>query len=167
MPEIKHTFTGGKMNKDLDERLVPKDQYRDAMNVQVSSSDDSDVGTVQNILGNSEITLPISKYDSRGEELSYHCVGSISDEKNDTSYWFLSGEMFNDLETFQWVSMSNLNSDISIKDYIISRSFNFKTNSYQNINVFTDYKRFYSRTIPALDPSVRRIDAVSRKIYLP
>ena len=53
MPEIKHQFTGGKMNKDLDERLVPNGEYRDAMNIQVSTSEGSDVGAVQNILGNS------------------------------------------------------------------------------------------------------------------
>ena len=45
MAEIKHQFTGGKMNKDLDERLVPNGQYRDAMNMQVSTSESSEVGT--------------------------------------------------------------------------------------------------------------------------
>ena len=49
MPEIKHSFTAGKMNKDLDERLVPNGEYRDAMNIQVSTSKDSEVGTIQNI----------------------------------------------------------------------------------------------------------------------
>ena len=39
MPEIKHTFTGGKMNKSLDERLVPNGEYRDALNVQVRTTD--------------------------------------------------------------------------------------------------------------------------------
>ena len=52
MPEIKNQFTGGKMNKDLDERLVPNGQYRDAMNIQVSTSDGAEVGTVQNLLSN-------------------------------------------------------------------------------------------------------------------
>jgi rRNA processing protein Gar1 len=52
MPEIKKQFTGGKMNKDVDERLVPTGEYRDAMNVQVSTSEGSDVGTIQNVLGN-------------------------------------------------------------------------------------------------------------------
>ena len=33
MPEIKNAFTQGRMNKDLDERLIPRGQYRDAMNV--------------------------------------------------------------------------------------------------------------------------------------
>ena len=46
MPEIKNQFTGGKMNKDLDERIVPQGQYRDGMNIQVSTSEGSDVGTV-------------------------------------------------------------------------------------------------------------------------
>ena len=52
MPEITRQFGGGNMNKDLDERLVPNGSYRDALNIQVSSSEASDVGAVQNILGN-------------------------------------------------------------------------------------------------------------------
>ena len=52
MPEIKHTFTGGKMNKDLDERLVQNGEYRDAMNIQVRTTDGSDSGSIQNIKGN-------------------------------------------------------------------------------------------------------------------
>ena len=55
MPEIKHNFLQGKMNKDLDERIIPNGQYRDAMNVQISTSDGSDIGTVQNILGNTSV----------------------------------------------------------------------------------------------------------------
>ena len=55
MAEIKNTFTQGKMNKDLDERLLPIGQYRDAMNIQITNSEDSEVGTVQNILGNKRI----------------------------------------------------------------------------------------------------------------
>ena len=45
MPEIKNTFTQGKMNKDLDERIIPNGQYRDAMNIQVSTSEFSEVET--------------------------------------------------------------------------------------------------------------------------
>jgi len=81
MPEIKNTFTQGKMNKDLDERVVPNGQYRDALNIQVSTSDGADVGTVQNILGNTRIgILP-------GD--GWECVGSIADEKNDVLYSFI------------------------------------------------------------------------------
>ena len=76
MPEIKNQFTSGKMNKDLDERLVPNGQYRDAMNIQVSTSEGSDVGTVQNILGNYKINGEYGTLTS-----SSVVVASISDEK--------------------------------------------------------------------------------------
>ena len=83
MPEIKHNFTAGKMNKDLDERLIPNGEYKDAMNIQVSTSEGSDVGTVQNILGNS--IAPGQHFISDDAV----CVGSIADEKNDKLYWFI------------------------------------------------------------------------------
>ena len=84
MPEIKHQFTGGKMNKDLDERLIPNGQYRDAFNVQVSTSEGSDVGTVQNLLSNNLVTG--QKFIKEGSV----CVGAIANEKNDKLYWFIS-----------------------------------------------------------------------------
>ena len=47
MPEIKNAFLKGKMNKDLDERLVPNGEYRDALNVDVDYSSSSDVGALK------------------------------------------------------------------------------------------------------------------------
>ena len=85
MPEIKHNFTGGKMNKDLDERLIPNGEYTDAMNIQVSTSEGSDVGTVQNILGNRKMgSTPVDKAVDGGV-----VVCSIADEKNDKLYYFV------------------------------------------------------------------------------
>jgi hypothetical protein len=82
MPEIKNMFQKGVMNKDLDERLVPNGQYRDAMNIQVSTSEGSEVGTVQNILGNIRVDgLSL---------INFKCVGAIADEKNDVLYWFIT-----------------------------------------------------------------------------
>jgi hypothetical protein len=52
MPEINNTFVKGKMNQDLDERLVPSGEYRDAINLEISTSEGSNVGSLQNILGN-------------------------------------------------------------------------------------------------------------------
>lgn len=52
MPELIHTFTSGRMNKDLDERLVPNGEYRDALNLEISTSDTGNVGSLQNIQGN-------------------------------------------------------------------------------------------------------------------
>ena len=46
MPEIKRNFNKSKMNKDLDERLVPPGEYRDANNIEINTSDSDNVGTV-------------------------------------------------------------------------------------------------------------------------
>ena len=83
MAEIKNTFLKGKMNKDLDERLVPKGEYIDAMNVEVSTSEGSNVGTVQNILGNYRI-------DTSVPNSTFKCIGSIPDEQNNKAYWFIT-----------------------------------------------------------------------------
>ena len=85
MPEIKNTFLKARMNKDLDERLIPKGEYRDAMNIQVTTSEGSDVGTVQNILGNSLVSGNLVPSDCK-------CIGAIADEKNDKLYWFVKRE---------------------------------------------------------------------------
>ena len=82
MPEIKNTFTSGKMNKDVDERILLKGEYKDAMNIQISTSEGSDVGAVENILGN------LMLHDTSLIPLKSKCVGAIADEKNDVLYWF-------------------------------------------------------------------------------
>jgi len=83
MPEIKNTFTSGKMNKDLDERLVPNGEYRDAMNVEVASSDSDNVGALTNSKGN----VAMNATGIAGAT----CVGSIVDSENDRVIWFISG----------------------------------------------------------------------------
>jgi hypothetical protein len=85
MPEIKQQFTGGKMEKDLDERLIPNGQYRDAMNIQVATSEGSEVGTVQNILGNRQILL-LGNFQLSADART---VGCVADEKNDTLYYLV------------------------------------------------------------------------------
>ena len=108
MPEMKRNFTAGKMNKDLDERLVPPGEYRDALNVQVSSSEDSDIGTIQNVLGNasgcfyrepSSAARPINKGNHPIQAVDpimpgSKTIGYVSDEANDTLYWLVASKEF-------------------------------------------------------------------------
>jgi len=99
MPEIKHTFSAGKMNKDLDERLVPNGEYRDALNIRVSTSDASDVGALNNILGNKKI-FP-NTFRLNGVPFNFNpnaqCVGAVSDEQNNCFYWFIQNAADSDL----------------------------------------------------------------------
>ena len=44
------------MNKDLDERLVPNGEYRDALNIQIATTEGSDIGSAQTLLSNVQLT---------------------------------------------------------------------------------------------------------------
>ena len=91
MPQITQNFSGAKMNKDLDERIVPKGQYRDALNIQISTSDSDssgvgNVGTAQNIQGNRKVATASATvgYDNKKSKI----IASIADEGNNRSFFF-------------------------------------------------------------------------------
>ena len=110
MPELNNNFIKGRMNKDLDERLVANGEYRDALNIEVSTSEGSNVGTVQTVKGNKQVnTVSIGA--------GFTCVGSAADEKNDALYWFVTS---------------------SAKDVILKYHFDVATNSYITTPVFVD-----------------------------
>ena len=95
MPEIKRTFQAGRMNKDLDERLVPQGEYRDALNIEVRTSGDSDVGTVQSLYGTIERKSYNISLDRVDPTTSWHkknsrVVGSVVDDKTDSAYFFVA-----------------------------------------------------------------------------
>lgn len=81
---LKHTFTSGRMNKDLDDRLIPNGEYTDALNVQVSSSEGSDVGAIENLLGNEQI--------QDLELTNAKTLGAYSYPLTDKMYWFVTSD---------------------------------------------------------------------------
>lgn len=94
MPEIKKVFLRGKMNKDLDERLLPDGEYRDASNIQISSTEGSDAGTVQNILGNRYTHLDTTVNPAvyvKSLNLGGDCIGIIENTETEKIYLFVKG----------------------------------------------------------------------------
>ena len=79
MAESKNSFIQSKMNKDLDERLIPNNVYRDALNIAVSRSEGSDVGALESVLGNSVVSTG-----NTGTVI----IGSLVDESNSFIYFF-------------------------------------------------------------------------------
>ena len=137
MAELIHTFTSGKMNKDLDERLVPNGEYRDALNLELASSDSSQVGTFQNIKGNLE--LAYKTYNAvTGARTSWSsayisnltnaiCIGSVVDANTDNIYWFISSNevsaiaCYNDVTKVVAPLIVDANSILNFsKDYLIT-----------------------------------------------
>ena len=90
MAEVKNAFIKSKMNKDLDDRLIPSGEYRDAQNVQISRSEGSDVGALENVLGNKEILFSSAQlsFSTLVGAPNIKCIGQFVDENNTTVYSF-------------------------------------------------------------------------------
>ena len=86
MAKAINTFLKSKMNKDLDARLIPNGEYRNAVNVQISKSEGDGVGTVENVLGN---TL-IFDFESITGVPNLYCIGYLSDDVSNTAFVFLT-----------------------------------------------------------------------------
>jgi len=84
MAEIKNAFIKSKMNKDLDARLVPSGEYRDAMNISISQSEGGDVGAVENVKGNELKTL-IQSFPAVADLV---VIGNLMDDHNNYIYIF-------------------------------------------------------------------------------
>jgi hypothetical protein len=90
MPEIKQNFTKGKMNKDLDERLIPKGEYREAQNIHISESEGSDVGAIENILSTDKLTTAISGLGTNSSGEGYDVIGYCKDLANKRVVYFIT-----------------------------------------------------------------------------
>ena len=80
--KVKNTFLAGKMNKQVDERLVPQDEYRDALNIDIATSDGADVGAIENVRGNELLSsLNLTNAET---------LGAYADTANQLIYWFVT-----------------------------------------------------------------------------
>ena len=70
------------MNKDLDDRLIPSGEYRDAENISVGRSEQSDVGALENVLGNTSQYYNIKAGST--------CIGQYYDNVNNRIFMFLT-----------------------------------------------------------------------------
>ena len=84
MAEIKNSFLKSKMNKDLDDRLIPNGEYRDAQNISVGKSESDDIGALENVLGNT--LVPGTDLGNANLEV----IGYFADDNNSTIYLFLT-----------------------------------------------------------------------------
>lgn len=89
MAEFKNVFIKSKMNKDLDDRLLPQGEYRDALNIQVSKSESSDVGALENVLGNSKLI----NFNEITSNANVVCIGYLVSEVNSCVFFFLTDNL--------------------------------------------------------------------------
>ena len=92
MANIQRNFIAGRMNKSLDERLIPNGEYIDALNVRLGSTEGSEVGSVENSKGNTILTTLM--FDTIELSNNARCIGAFEDGANETIYWFVHDPAF-------------------------------------------------------------------------
>ena len=152
MAEVKNSFLASKMNKDLDDRLIPSNEYKDALNIAVSNSEDSDVGALENILQNTNI-YPISEEGNVGDN-DGKIIGHIVNPNNDDIYLFYTNYIdtsSDGLSNHQSSSFGANTSSVIIRynpdlpaglssQLLIGRFLNFSENSpIHGINIVEDF----------------------------
>mgnify|MGYP004448627163 FL=1 len=87
MPIVTTNFIRGRMNKSVDERLLPPGEYVDAMNLRLGSTETTEVGAVENSRGNTQLTT--LSFENINLTTAATCIGAYQDSANETLYWFV------------------------------------------------------------------------------
>lgn len=93
MANITRNFTAGRMNKLVDQRLVPNGEYIDALNVRMGSTEQSEMGVIENTKGNLPLTNLIYT-DGTPLSTDARCIGAFEDGSKETVYWFVHDPNF-------------------------------------------------------------------------
>jgi hypothetical protein len=93
MANITRNFIAGRMNKAVDQRLVPNGEYIDALNIRMGSTEKSEIGVIQNAKGNLPLTT-LAYIDGTPLSSFARCIGAIDDSTRETVYWFIHDSDF-------------------------------------------------------------------------
>lgn len=93
MVKFSRSFTTGRMNKVFDERVIPDGEYIDAMNVRMGSTEQSEIGVIENTKGNKPLTS-LGYIDGTPLSASAKCIGAIENSATETIYWFVHDPNF-------------------------------------------------------------------------
>jgi len=94
MGNFTRNFLAGRMNKVVDQRLLPESEYVDAMNIRMGSTEKSEVGVITNTKGNLPLTKLAYIVDGTSLSANARCIGAIEDSANETIYWFVHDPTF-------------------------------------------------------------------------
>ena len=93
MANITRNFIAGRMNKVVDERLVPDGQYVDALNIRMGSTENAEIGVIENTKGNLSLTA-LTYVDGTPLSVDARCIGAFEDGEKETIYWFIHDSNF-------------------------------------------------------------------------
>ena len=93
MANLTRNFIAGRMNKVVDQRLLPDGEYVDAMNIRMGSTENSEVGVISNTKGNLPLTA-LAYINGTPLSTDARCIGAIEDSARETIYWFVHDPNF-------------------------------------------------------------------------
>lgn len=79
-----NTAQSGGMEKDIDDRLLRSNQYRDLLNGNIGRSEGANIGVIENVRGNDQIA-------GQAGLINGTVIGTARDEANSKIYWFVAG----------------------------------------------------------------------------
>ena len=144
MAKVSNNFIKGKMNKDLDDRLVPVGEYRNAINAQVSRSEGPNVGALENVLGN--IRISDMRALTSNTMPNAFSIGYCADEINNRVFVFLTDNKLSIYDTSAKNAIVVYNATTNSTTLLVKGAFlNFSTlnpitgvNILENLLYFTD-----------------------------
>ena len=92
MPIVTTNFIAGRMNKSVDERLLPPGEYIDALNVRLGATETTEIGAVENSKGNDKLTTV--EFLNTALSATAVCIGAYEDGTRENIYWFIHDKNF-------------------------------------------------------------------------
>ena len=130
MADFQRNFIKGRMNKGVDERLVPNGEYIHAENVRLGSTELTEIGAVENSRGNLQLTR--LSYGGRFLSPNALVIGALEDGANEELYWFVHDP------TFDTPSDGPEETPTGILDLVVSYNTNTSAITYHIISVSID-----------------------------
>lgn len=170
----------GRMNKDLDTRLVPQGEFIDALNCRMDSSDQ---GGVQNALGNSQLTT--LQYNG-SPLIDAVTVGKLENSQYQRIFWFVKSTGVDLIVSFNVstgtltyhvtdnAGILNFNPDYPVLSVNIVNNLLFFNDNYnppRMINVDSIYTNLTAEALlvikkPPLTPSIEQVHTVTEDTFM-
>jgi hypothetical protein len=118
MANFTRNFIAGRMNKVVDQRLLPEGEYVDAMNIRMGSTENSEMGVIENTKGNLPLTS-LSYIDGTPLSAAARCIGALQDSATETIFWLVHDPDFSEGATGKLDLIVSFNVSSSILTYHI------------------------------------------------
>ena len=134
MANFTRNFIAGRMNKVVDQRLLPEGEYINAMNIRMGSTENSEVGVIENTKGNLPLTS-LSYIDGTPLSSEAKCIGAIQNSVNETIYWLVHDPNFSEGATGKLDLIVSFNVSTNILTYhVVSINDGGNVNTTLNFN---------------------------------